>query len=184
MSKDKKDYGKLNKDQITQNACSSKLRSVKVYLISIRKDKKFLSYDIIVPRRAKSKYVTYLILKHHKLKEELQKSKKYHKIILDAQDKFVKVEKHRKESIGMKYVGIPKNLLAISNEDIKLLDLKIRNDSIEENRKIGQLNSMFQNSLISQTSQDDELLEAKLQEFVIHPLVYPTLESVIRDIHF
>ena len=33
-------------------------------------------------------------------------------------------------------------------------------------------------------SQDDESVELKMQEFVIHPLVYPTLDSIIRDIHF
>lgn len=43
---------------------------------------------------------------------------------------------------------------------------------------------MFRNSIISSRSQEDEEIEQKLEEFVIHPLVYPTLDSLIRDIHF
>ena len=71
MAAKKKDIEAINKDLIIRNAWSSKLKCLKLYLISGRKDSWILEYDIIIPRKGKANSVTDLILSNHKLKDEL-----------------------------------------------------------------------------------------------------------------
>ena len=79
-----------HKDLIISNAWSSKLRWLKLYLISEVNIVTVLEYDIMIPRKGKADIVTELILHNHNLKEELTKSKKYLKILIDLSKEYAK----------------------------------------------------------------------------------------------
>ena len=60
----------VNKEQIISNACSSKLRPLRVYILTT--PPLVLQYDIIIPRRGKSKLVIDSILKNENLRLHLK----------------------------------------------------------------------------------------------------------------
>ena len=46
------------------------------------------------------------------------------------------------------------------------------------------LTTMFNNSNESEDGEEEEKIEKGMQEFFIHPIVYPSLDSLTADLHF
>lgn len=177
-----KNYEEINRNLITQHACTSLLRCLKVYLLTLKPRMSLLEYDIIVPRvtdsskmGAKEDYISELILKHYKIKDQDYKINKSHKTVLGKETNPIMTKSFNRDLI--QEGGIADNK--------QNTNYMLRQTAKEEYRKHQMLNSMFDHSLASSPEdEEDEAVEKKLQEFVIHPLVYPTLESLTQDINF
>ncbi|CAI2385032.1 unnamed protein product [Moneuplotes crassus] len=167
-----------NMDLITRNACSSNLRPVKVFLLGKEHAHHIMCYDAILPRRGKEAFVTDMILKHHKIKEGVINSKKYHKILLDKDNNFVRSERpHKKELEIPKGFEKPENSFFENSFQDKV-------DKMNTTRKISMLSKMFEHPDLEEPgeSEHSDIMKEKLHDFYIHPLVYPSLDSLLEDL--